>query len=146
MCDIAHVIEFALADLPRMKNFCYEWINPHNFCFRGEEAVSQAMIANVLDVAHQAAYKKGEGALKLWTAAQGAFNQLHMQLDINLHSPRRDDKCWSNIAPQASFRLTLALCRKVMTALGGNVYLIPQAQGTQLILSFPKMAHPSKKK
>ncbi len=140
-CEIGQSIESALATLPSMEKLCVEWHNIHNFCFYGEEAVTQAMIANILDVGYQVAYKQGEGEIKLWTAEQGAFNQLHVQLDISVHSPRRGDKRWSNIAPQASFRLTLALCRKVMSASGGNLYLIPQAQGTHVVLSFPKIEH-----
>ncbi len=141
VCEIGHFIGSALATLPSMEKLCVEWHNIHNFCFYGEEAVTQAMIANILDVGYQVAYKHGEGNIKLWTAEQGAFNQLHVQLDVSIHSPRHDNKRWSNIAPQASFRLTLALCRKVMSASGGNIYLIPQAQGTHFVLSFPKIEH-----
>ncbi len=138
-CDIGQSIEFALAELPLMEKLCVEWHNIHNFCFYGEEALTQAMIANILDVGYQVAYKHGEGNIKLWTAEQGAFNQLHIQLDIAVYLPRHDDKRWSNIAPQASFRLTLVLCQKVLSASGGNIYLIPQAQGTHFVLSFPKI-------
>ncbi len=109
VCEIGHFIGSALATLPSMEKLCVEWHNIYNFCFYGEEAVIQAMIANILDVGYQVAYKQGEGNIKLWTAEQSAFNQLHIQLDIAVYLPRHDDKRWSNIAPQASFRLTLAL-------------------------------------
>ncbi|MEE9451651.1 MAG: hypothetical protein V3V61_02720 [Gammaproteobacteria bacterium] len=138
-CDINHLVECALADLPSMANFDYEWIKVHNFCFYSDEAATQAMIANIFDVGHQAAYRQSKGKLKLWTTEHRAFHQLHIQLDIAVYTPRRDDKRWSNVVPQASFRLTLALCRKVMSALKGNVYLRPQAHGTHVVLSFPKI-------
>ncbi len=66
--------------------------NIHNFCFYGEEALAQAMIVNFLDVGHQTAYKHNEANIKLWTTEQGAFNQLHIQLNIAVYSPRHDDK------------------------------------------------------
>ncbi len=139
-CDVGHLVEGVLNDRPVLKSLSYEWINTHNFCFYGAESVAQAMIANLFDVAYQAAYKAGQGVIKLWTSTQGHFNQLHVQVDVDVHTPRHDDRRWSNIAPQASFRLTLALCQKVMSLLGGNIYLISAAQGTHFMLSFPQMA------
>ncbi|MEE9452171.1 MAG: hypothetical protein V3V61_05375 [Gammaproteobacteria bacterium] len=141
VCDIGELIKLALADKPPTKNCSVEWINAHNFYFYGNEKVSQAIIANILDIGHQAACQHGQGAVKLWTGQHRSYNQLHIQFDLQLNLHRQDDKRWLSVAPQTSFRLLLALCRKVMTVSGGNVYLIPQAQGTHFVLSFPKIEH-----
>ncbi len=114
-CDIGNLIECALADLPSTKDFSVEWNNAHDFCFYGEEAAVQAVIANILDVGYQVAYRKGEGEVKLWTAQHGAVNQVHVKLDIAVDSSHRDNKRWRNIAPRASLCLTLASCRKIVS-------------------------------
>ncbi len=139
VCDIGEIIKRALADKPPVENCPVEWINVHNFYFHSEEKVSLAIIANILDIGQQAAYQYGYGAIKLWTGAHRLYNQLHIQFDTELNLHAQDDKRWLNVAPQTSFRLLLALCRKVMTASCGNVYLIPQTQGTHVVLSFPKI-------